>query len=319
MIRGIGLLIALACLGYFSVKAAHAWQSADFGFNSRLVLLRFGTASMPILLGYGAAALAWVALLRYLGWWTAPLSGAGIFLTTQFAKYLPGNVGHYVGRAVLATRRGCPGPTVALSMTVELVILLGIGLLLSAPMLGMAAHKAQPAWHGWSVVRLLMLALLAVLACGIAIAFVLRRSSALARVRSLGSDLKTALSRPGDARWLSVSVLLSAVGFVLSGISLLVLDATWQDFRLSQAAAVVSLYSVAWLVGVLTPGVPVGLGVREAILVEGLTPLFGAGQAASSALLFRLLTTLADVIAFGVGLLLLRLSALRAARAAIVR
>jgi uncharacterized membrane protein YbhN (UPF0104 family) len=71
----------------------------------------------------------------------------------------------------------------------------------------------------------------------------------------------------------------------------------------------VSLYSVAWIAGVLTPGLPAGLGVREAILVQGLSPLLGATEALGSALLFRLLTTLADAIVFGIGMLMLRLAA----------
>ena len=45
------------------------------------------------------------------------------------------------------------------------------------------------------------------------------------------------------------------------------------------------------IMNVLTPGAPAGLGVREAVLVEGLAPLMGASDAAGGALLVRLLTT----------------------------
>ncbi len=52
-------------------------------------------------LAYLAAALAWVALLRSFGVRAALLSTSGAYLAAQVGKYLPGNVGHYVGRVVL--------------------------------------------------------------------------------------------------------------------------------------------------------------------------------------------------------------------------
>ena len=61
---------------------------------------------------------------------------------------------------------------------------------------------------------------------------------------------------------------------------------------------VLGVYAAAWLLGFLMPGSPAGLGVRELVLLLGLTPLFGAQAATAAAALLRLVTTLGDGLAF---------------------
>lgn len=302
----VGIAISLVCLGYFSVKALHAWQSVGSGVMPQDVVKRFALSSVPLLLSYGAAALAWAALLRCFGLRAAAGSSAGIYLTAQLGKYLPGNVGHYIGRAALATQRGYPGSTLALSMTLELVLLLGIAALLSIPMLALAVGKLRVAWQSAALGKLLALAL--VIVCVVAV-LVLWRWRLLARPQYWLRNLNLAFGRPAGLGWMGLAAALLTLGICLSSIPLLTLGDRSLHFHLPQVTAIVSLYSVAWIVGVLTPGLPVGLGVREAILVQGLTPLLGASGAVGSALLFRLLTTLTDVTAFGIGVLLLKLTA----------
>jgi uncharacterized membrane protein YbhN (UPF0104 family) len=307
-VRVVGVAISLVCLGYFALKAVAAWENAGTGFVSEGALPRFAVASVLIMVSYAAAALAWVAVLRCFGLRAPATSAAGIYLTAQFAKYAPGNVGHFVGRVALAIQRGYPASIIALAMTLELVLLFGIAALLSLPMLGMTVRKLQAAWQGVPVDELLIVGLSIALVVSVGIVFALRRWPLLARTGHWAASLKSAFNTPAALGWLCLAALSLAVCVWLTSFSLLALGNTLLQLRLPEIVIGVSLFSVAWIVGMLTPGVPAGLGVREAILVEGLTPLLGASQAVSSALLFRLLTTLADVAAFGVGLLLLKLT-----------
>jgi len=89
----------------------------------------------------------------------------------------------------------------------------------------------------------------------------------------------------------------------------LMLGEQQQDFSFEMLRRIVSLYSVAWIVGALTPGAPGGIGVREAILIEGLTPLWGAGEAVAGALAFRVVTVATDVIALGLGVAAMKAAA----------
>jgi hypothetical protein len=236
-----------------------------------------------------------------------PLTGAGIYLTTQIAKYLPGNVGHYAGRVVLSMQRGYPAPSVALSMTVELVLLIAIAALFSLPMLRTLAQRLVSTWGNAAVTGVLTMLLLLMALLG-AVTFV-AKSRWSAGAHGWVATLRAVVGRPTALARLALAALLLASSIALSCISLLLLDRTPGYFRLPDLLTVVSLYSVAWIAGVLTPGVPAGLGVREAILVEGLRPLLGATEAVTCTLLFRVLTTLADAIVFGIGMLLLRLAA----------
>ena len=64
--------------------------------------------------------------------------------------------------------------------------------------------------------------------------------------------------------------------------------------------------AAAWLLGFLIPGAPGGLGIREFVLVLGLTPLVGEAQAALDALMFRLVTVSGDTLMSAVGTVWLR-------------
>lgn len=64
--------------------------------------------------------------------------------------------------------------------------------------------------------------------------------------------------------------------------------------------------AAAWLLGFLVPGAPGGLGIREFVLVLGLTPVTGEAQAALDALMFRLVTITGDTIMTVIGTVWLR-------------
>ena len=61
------------------------------------------------------------------------------------------------------------------------------------------------------------------------------------------------------------------------------------------------VFAVAWVIGFVTLISPGGLGVREAVLLAGLTPAYGAGTALGIAILYRLVTSLGDGIGFVAG------------------
>jgi len=66
------------------------------------------------------------------------------------------------------------------------------------------------------------------------------------------------------------------------------------------------IFAVAWVVGFITPGAPAGVGVREAVLVAALTPLYGNEVAIGISALLRLVTILGDGFAFLIGLFLVK-------------
>lgn len=308
LVRIAGIAISLACLAYVFVRAAQVWDQAGPTLLEPDTFARLGLALAPMTLAYVTAALAWIALLRSFGVHAAPLSTSGAYLAAQVGKYLPGNVGHYVGRVVLGTRVGLPASTVALAMTVEFGLLIAIAALLGLPMLQFTLARLGAAWHAPPSTQLMALAAcLAVIA--IVLLVILRLRPALVHsLKQWATQLRAPVSSASAVLRLGLSLCLSVAVFGLSSGALLMLGEQ-QDFSFEVLRRVVSLYSVAWIVGALTPGAPGGIGVREAILIEGLTPLWGAGEAVAGALAFRVVTVATDVIALGLGVAAMKVAA----------
>jgi uncharacterized membrane protein YbhN (UPF0104 family) len=308
-VRIAGVAISLACLAYVFVRAAQVWDQAGSTLLEPDTFVRLGLALAPMTLAYVTAALAWIALLRSFGVHAAPLPTSGAYLAAQAGKYLPGNVGHYVGRVVLGTRVGLPASTVALAMTVEFGLLVAIAALLGLPMLQFTVARLRAAWHVPPSTQLMALAAcLSVIVVGLLVIMRLRPALVHA-LKQWVTQLRAPVSSASAVGRLGLSLCLSVAVFGLSSGALLMVGEQQQDFSLEVLRRVVSLYSVAWIVGALTPGAPGGIGVREAILIEGLTPLWGAGEAVAGALAFRVVTVATDVIALGLGVAAMRVAA----------
>lgn len=306
LVRIAGVAISLACIAYVSIRAAHVWDQAGPALLEAETFVRLGLALIPMTLAYVAAALAWIALLRSFGVHAAPLSTSGAYLAAQVGKYLPGNVGHYVGRVVLGTRVGLPASTVALAMTVEFGLLVAIAALLGLPMLQHTMARIGAAWHAPPSTQLLIVAACAAVIGIVLLVFARLRPALVHALNQWVLQLRAPVSSGRAIGRLGLSICLSMAVFALSSGALLLVGERQPDFGVEVLWRVVGIYSVAWIVGALTPGAPGGIGVREAILIEGLTPLWGAGEAVTGALAFRVVTVAADVIALGLGVAALK-------------
>lgn len=294
--RWLGLAISIACLAFFLHAAREVLAGMDRpgDWNWRAV----PAAMAPYLVAYAALALAWQCLLRLLGLRLAAPRVLGIYLTAQFAKYLPGNVGHHAGRVYLASHAGLPAFGVGLSMLLEMLLIIGCALALSLPLAPVLARAAQGG-GGLTLAVGIGAGGLVLLAC----AFALRRHPV---VQSAGHHLRTVLAqlRPASAGYLAGAIVLTLAGLALAGASLLVLCGPGSSGQLMQ---VVALVCGAWIVGFLTPGAPAGLGVREAVLLGGLTTLFERQTAVEASVMFRVVSVGADLVALACGLLLRRM------------
>jgi len=82
-------------------------------------------------------------------------------------------------------------------------------------------------------------------------------------------------------------------GLIFLLISLAVLD---NFFPPSYWPGVIGLVACAWVVGIITPGAPSGLGVREGVLVFGLVNFAPLDEILLLVGLFRLVTVLGDLV-----------------------
>ncbi|HEX3528545.1 MAG TPA: lysylphosphatidylglycerol synthase domain-containing protein [Thermoanaerobaculia bacterium] len=244
-----------------------------------------------------AGALAWFLLLRSGG------SAAGrpslravlaIFALAQAGKYIPGNVGQYFGRAVLARRQGVALRDSAFTLLVETA-----GLVLAAVACGALAGGALPGGG--------RLALMAVAAVAAPCLFLFGVRRLVPRLRN---RLPTAWrEKLGDgplpvpsAAALTACLALYVLSFCSGGTALHLLARGLFAAPPGGWARTVPAFALAWVAGFVTPGAPGGLGVREALLVAGTAPVYGPGTALSAALALRAVTVLGDGLALLAGL-----------------
>ncbi|BAK68413.1 hypothetical membrane protein [Sphingobium sp. SYK-6] len=290
-LRRLGLVMGLLCLLFFAQRV-HSLQ------ESLPTLAREAVAAMPLavllcLIACIFVAMAWRAILAMLGK-NLPIGlTAAIFLTTQFGKYLPGNIAQHIGRATLALRHGVPVRLTITSVAIEMAIGVLVMALLGAPLL--MAHLDEM-WRAAAIVAGI-LALVALVG-----GFAIRTRRLAAGMLAVRFGTLGTLSPPGR---LAVPVLLTIAGALLSACALLLLEPALARDPATIARSV-SIFCGAWVAGFLVVGAPAGLGVREFILSEGLAPIIGPERAIAAALLLRLVTTLGDLLAFALGLVLLR-------------
>jgi glycosyltransferase 2 family protein len=242
------------------------------------------------LVAHAWAGALWAAILRVL----SPRSGDRItsrwgiqvYLRTNLAKYLPGNVWHFYGRFNACKAVGIPAGEALLGILLEPLLMAAAGLVVAiGPLL------LQPTPNGFRLVAQI-LALGAVL-IGIhpnILNPVLRKVGGAKRQR-LAIDQIPQLQR------YPLKPLIGELGFVLlrgTGFAL-----TWHSIHgltLAQLPWLYSSFAIAWLLGLIAPGLPGGIGIFEAVILALLSHELSPAALIVIVALYRVVNTLAEAI-----------------------
>lgn len=220
------------------------------------------------------------------------------YATTQFAKYLPGNVGHYVGRHLLLRRLGMSHRALLLATVGEAGFLVLASLVWASSAINILLPWLQISLATWQT-------LLVECAC-LSLAFAClqwwRRHNSKARVW-------IPLYAP---IWLLPVLPLQLLLFAAMALSLMapahVLLQSASDIWLLPAVAATS-----WVAGFLVVGAPAGLGVRETVFLVLLQGHMPESDVLLLAAAFRIITFGGDVVVLVLGLLLSMGTAVKAA------
>lgn len=283
--RLVNVLFALAASIYFIGYAAehiHGLPPLSWGGGTWALLgVSVGLWAGIIIIG----ALIWKSLLMDLNYrlnWRDCMTIYGI---AQFGKYLPGNVGHHVGRVVLARQGGIPVTVTLQTMLVEMFWSIGVasGIALfgvvtgseigATPVLALLVVVLMAPWVAWGIARTCFPEL-------------------VTRVTGGGHIV---LPRLGTL--LLVSVLYLVV-FIVVGLIMDMHARFLFNAQTSHVFLLTVVFAWSWIAGYVTPGAPAGLGVREAVLVSVLTSTYGASIAVGLTISLRVVTTLGDLMVF---------------------
>jgi glycosyltransferase 2 family protein len=259
----------------------------------------------------------WSWILQELNQPAASAWGISVYLRTNIAKYLPGNVWHLYGRITASTQAGIPVEAATLSVVLEPLLMATAALFITVVSLE----------SDYRLVQLLCLGLILAAIHPRLLNPLLQKLSRL-KIKAIFSK-KSAKSASPEAAPVSppepvdpidrplppathlkrypvrpllgeiIFVLLRSVGFLFS-VSVLT------SVSLDQIPLLVSAFSFAWLLGLVVPGAPGGIGVFEATAIALLDSQFPPAIVFGSVAIYRLISTIAEAVGAGLAVVVER-------------
>jgi uncharacterized membrane protein YbhN (UPF0104 family) len=287
-----------ATLFFLGSVLRHNWQQVLQIRLSSTGWLHLAIALGVTLLAHGCAGWVWSWMLQDFGQSVTARWAIPTYLKTNIAKYLPGNVWHYYGRITAANQVGVPLEVATVSVLLEPILMLAAALIVA-----LVSSQQILAQFGIGAVMLQAIGLLFILlslqprvlnpAIG-----VLKR----AKQKATGQDAANVAGQ-STTDWLThypLKVLLGEILFLgLRGAGFVLTVSAVAPIVFNQLPILFSGFSLAWLVGMVVPGAPGGLGVFEAMAVALLGPFFSPAIILSAAALYRLISVLAEAIGAG--------------------
>lgn len=222
---------------------------------------------------------------------------SSVYCVANLYKYLPGNVMQFVGRNKLAFDR----EDISHGSVITATILETIILLISAFAFTIACVFDQ----FWEYLlendvftTIALIGLVLVLLCAVVV-FLLRRKWA-----DIFAKYILTLRRISLSQWV--------VAFLLACIRLMIMTFTFVGtillcggtMTIVQGVQIAGLFAMAWMIGLVVPGAPGGLGIREAVLLMSLEYMVDNEIVMFALLIHRVMTILGDVVGWLISLII---------------
>jgi uncharacterized membrane protein YbhN (UPF0104 family) len=223
-----------------------------------------------------------------------PLWAIQVYLWTNIAKYLPGNIWHFYGRIIAIKKVGGSLGVASLSVLLEPLLMAAAALMVAilSNWLGLINATTNP-WHLGGQIFLVSAILL-----GIHPLILNRLLTKLGSFKGTPSESSGEQVRLNQYPWLP---LLGELGFLLlRGWGFILTLMAFTPVKLEQIPHLLSVFSFSWLVGLVVPGAPGGLGVFEATMLSILDKsYFSPALVLSSVAAYRIISIVAELIGAG--------------------
>jgi hypothetical protein len=265
----IGSVIAILAVIFLLFRLKSLSNNYElFALDRHMVMLLVGLSLM-----YATAniflALAWRGIVLNFNQHITLLWAISAYGRSQLAKYIPGNVFQFVGRQAFGMSAGIDARVLAKSMLIELI-------LLSLAAICFGCLILPSLIPGFGIFKALLLMLL--------------------MVSFISYAIKVNLST-----FVLVSFLYQLFFLVISGSVFLILLTNQPSLALhdfNYYPFILSVYVIAWLIGLYTPGAPAGLGIRELALIVMLGILFSESDILQAVVLVRFVNVTGDFLFF---------------------
>lgn len=269
----IGGALAILAIFFVAQRLKNYWQLLDQNVLSyQLVLL---VAVLSILYGLNNVwlALAWKQILLGLKTTVSNAWAIHVYGLSQIGKYIPGNIFHLAGRQALGMKAGIKATTLGKSSFWELAFIATAGLSFATLILPLL-FKQVTIYMGLIIF----------------ISFIVCTSWLIKKILNVN----------GAKAFLLQFVFLTCSATIFT-LLLLAISMQAQNsfiFTFTQLLYIVATYTVAWLAGLVTPGAPAGIGIREVVILFFLKSLMVEADLLLAILLGRIVSVLGDMFYF---------------------
>ncbi|MGM3308725.1 lysylphosphatidylglycerol synthase domain-containing protein [Anabaena sp. WFMT] len=243
------------------------------------------------LLAHTWAGWIWTWVLKELNQAVPTFPFIQVYLKTNIAKYLPGNVWHYYGRILAAKNANVSTGAATLSVLLEPLLMLAAALII------ILLFGSQLAVSNTNTgVQILQLVGLAVVLGAVHPRFLNPAIRFLYQLKNKKSESENQPISSLIIERYPLKPLLGELVFLgLRGTGFILTIFALSSLNLSQIPLLLAAFSFAWVLGLVVPGSPGGLGVFEATALTLLQHHFSTALVISAIALYRLISILAEI------------------------
>lgn len=212
-----------------------------------------------------------------------------IYLKSNIAKYLPGNVGHYVGRNVIGAKLGISQKCLAIASIIEAVFIFVSTVIFCAFVSFSDLIKVVQKIGDFIIVKKHLVQYIVIM-------LIVVTGVILAIKKFLAKYIKDYFGK-GLAILFGKTFLLYTIGNFFSGILLALIFGLILNQKINYKV-IISTNALSWLIGFIVPGSPGGIGIRESVLVFFLQHLYGKEDVVIAAMLMRICSIVGDFGAY---------------------
>ncbi len=243
------------------------------------------------LLAHIWAGWVWTWVLKELNQQVSTSYFIQVYLTTNIAKYLPGNIWHHYGRIVAAKEARVPAGVATLSVILEPLLMAIAALIIIFIFAGKLVFSSFNIW-----IKVLQIFSVIVVLCLIHPWFLNSILSLLQKIKIKKSS-QPSVSTPVNIHRYPLKPLIGEFGFlVLRGSGFILTIFALSPVNIHQIPLLLGAFSLAWLLGLVIPGAPGGIGVFEATAISLLQYHFPVAVILGAVALYRLISIFAEAI-----------------------
>lgn len=248
------------------------------------------------LVSYSFAGWIWSWILHEFNQSVNPVYLIRVYLRTNLAKYLPGNVWHYYGRITGLKSENVPLSKATLSVLIEPIFIAAAALLVAA-----VGNQISEIFWEHTLIDYWQILLLVVALSILHPAFLNPLLRLVGKLNVVSEETDAVKPEAFIIKRYPLIPLFGAFCVVaLRCVGFLFVLMAFNAVSLHQFPIIINAFVLGWIASLFIPGVPGGIGIFEATAIAYLSNSFSTGIVISAVALYRVISIVAELL--GVGL-----------------